>query len=111
MYDEPSECGRDHVACAFDRVINTKGLTAALYEMLCNERNGDRRKRSCTEPLDEPHQHQQLWVYNEKQERAENKHKAAGAGAVRPGARCSCAIDDLHFARCKAFRTRPRSGL
>src|ERR1700736_2248687 len=77
MYDEPSECGRDHVACAFDRVINTKGLTAALYEMLCNERNGDRRKRSCTEPLDEPHQHQQLWVYNEKQERAENKHGQA----------------------------------
>jgi hypothetical protein len=30
---------------------------------------------------------------------------------VRPGARCSCAFDGLHFARCKAFRTRPRSGL
>src|SRR5258707_7773031 len=33
---------------------------------------------------------------------------SAGRGTVRPGARCGCAFNGLHFARRKALHTRPR---
>ncbi len=85
MDDESAEGGGNHVAGAFDCVVNAERLAATVGEVFGDERDGDGGERRGSKPLHKTHEQKELGANDEKEQRPEDEDdKPSDQGQFHP---------------------------